>query len=176
MLYMAYSVTGGYGGGNSGNNGGGTGGRGGGRRGGRRGGGRGGQQQQQQYQPQQQQYQPPPVQYTQYQPPAYQQQYQGGAPQQGNYGGGQHVQNAPGSNTRKRNDNDWFCWSCGFDVNHTSQECRTRKFANHQNAATRYNLGQFVHCGAWCRRNEHKDTLPNGTKLQWPRVQPMGNM
>ena len=73
-----------------------------------------------------------------------QQQYAGGQQQQRNGG-------IPYSNTSKYNDNDWFCWSHGYDVQHDGQHCPNR-WENHQPYATRYNLRNHLQHGRWCMK------------------------
>ena len=82
------------------------------------------------------------------------------------------AQPAQAPNPRKRHDNDWFCWTHGFDVDHPGHMCQ-RPRPGHQSTATRYNLNQYIHMGRWCTRGEHKTVTPQGRTLQWNRVSPL---
>ena len=75
-------------------------------------------------------------------------------------------------NPRKYHDNDWFCWSCGYDVDHPGSQC-PRMRQGHQPTATRYNLRQFVQVGRWCCKGQYRNIMPNGQILNWDRVEPV---
>ena len=97
-----------------------------------------------------------------------QQQY--GQQQQGRGGG--RRQNAPYSNVNKNFDNDLFCWTCGYDISHDGHSCPRQRWSNHQPHATRYNLRQFMNCGAWCTKFRHKVMTPGGQRVTWDDVDP----
>ena len=154
--HAAYNTQGQSGGGRGGGRGRG---RGSGRGRGNHGGGYGQQQQQQYYTPQQST-QGAPAWGNQYHAPS----AQGGAGQQ----------RAAYSNTKKHFDNDLFCWSCGYDVNHDGTSCPKQRWGNHQPLATRHNLRSFLACGKWCLKNRHKVTTPSGHMIQWDNITPTG--
>jgi len=47
----------------------------------------------------------------------------------------------------------FFCWTCGYDVNHDGHGFPCQRLSKLQPHATRYNLRQFPNCGAWCAKN-----------------------
>ena len=97
-------------------------------------------------------------------------QYAGQPPQGYQYAG--QPSSGTHTNPNKYQDNDWFCWSCGFNVDHTSGNCPYKRWPNHQVGATQYNLRQFMNCGRWCMKVNHKKYTASGQSLQWEAVQP----
>jgi hypothetical protein len=51
-----------------------------------------------------------------------------------------HRNNESGVRTTRRWDNDHYCWTCGYDIKHTSMTCTyITNTANHQKEATATN-------------------------------------
>ena len=69
-------------------------------------------------------------------------------------------------NPRKFHQNNYFCWSCGFDVDHPGGCCPAPNWG-HQPEYTRYNLQQYLRVGRWSTKGAHKTQMRDGTTLQW---------
>eukprot|EP00804_Cyclotella_cryptica_P030999 CCRYP_013582-RA/>CCRYP_013582-RA protein AED:0.56 eAED:0.40 QI:0/-1/0/1/-1/1/1/0/562 len=99
-------------------------------------------------------------------PPQYQQpQYgQGGRGAGGRGGGGRrnnNNKNAPFSNTQKRHMNLFYCFTCGYDVDHEGHQCPVGVPGHHMPQVKRNEAHLYANQGA-CMKGQHK-TLPDGT-------------
>ena len=114
----------------------------------------------------------------------------GGRGGRGGRGGGgrrnQNNANAPYSNTQKRYLNLFYCFTCGYDVDHEGHQCPYGIQGHHMPQVKRHNAHLFADRGA-CMRGQHK-TLPDGsgagqgwvlaqsvTKAQWTMQQQQPN-
>jgi len=74
----------------------------------------------------------------------------------------QYQQRTP--NPRKYHQNMWYCHSCGFDVDHSGQNCNNRR-PYHQAWITREQARQFMKDDRWvgCRKGEQKNQWADGS-------------
>ena len=80
-------------------------------------------------------------------------------PANNNQGGGGYGRNQP--NPYKRHNNWYYCYSCGYDVDHESPGCQYQR-AHHQVGCTRANVDAYEAAGHRpSRAGKHKTILPD---------------